>query len=574
MRNFLIWTLSILLGFEPALMAKGQANRQSEIKAFLEKSELGKKSQSLVEMYHKVSADIPAQEALKLNDFMVFSKGHKLPKFDIRKMTSSDGKVYYQLQGVQNGQSVTAEIYTEGSHFMRINGKVFTAQDMRSPQKVFAKLGIPAADIKKIYPSKAQANGFLSAEQILKLPRKKQAQYFKNFRQLLESMEAVQNAKTPRKTASNELMGPRFEIIAKWLQGEPAYAAFNAGDSCIAGGHIANVVYNKKRKVNNKIVPGLSCGSDGNGGIVAQYSTLPNGTRCAYGEFSCNSLIYGDGGGCIPAGRETTKACNLTIKGNDIPDRFQNNKEEFNRYKDKALMVAEAISSQVCSQLDSSSPSANDLVADQKETCRNFQDRYETMKKWTCDNPEFKNSYKKLCEEPAPPAPAEPPPVAAPPEVVTPAPTAPPAAPAEPAAPPKDERLRCENLPVNESTQSDCNNGNVLRKTTGDVRCLDGETLRDIYVCSCDEGPVQPGFKCLQSQDDSGSGKLKSKKPKKKDKGPNWWLIGGVAFAGLLVFHWLNKRSAKIQYGYLEPEEQKPPVETPVTPAPTPRGVQ
>lgn len=573
MRNFLIWTLSILLGFEPALFAQGQANKLGEIKAFLEKSEIGKESLTLTDVYHNVSKEIPPQEIDDLRTFMTISKGMKLPKFDIRKMKDSKGKEYFQLQAVQGGQSVTAEIYGDQKQFMRINGKVLSAQDMTSVQTVMAKLGVPDEDIKENFPrGPASAKGLMTFEQLKKMPKADRVIYFKQFRQLLESMEAVENSRMNRRTSSSEQNPSKFEVVTRLLQGEPAFADFKEGDSCIAGGHVARVKFDKKRQENGKTVPGYVCGSNGDGEVATEYRG-----SCGPREFSCNRAIYGSNRKCVTASSDTTKMCGEDMEGKDIPDIATSNpkpKEAWNLLLKQAKDEAERTRTECDTIVGKAEKKKTNLEADQLKTCNDFLGRYAVIMKWDCGIDDFKGKYKALCETPAAggPAPGADAGAGPGPETATggattttttmPAQTVP-------------GRLQCSQLPANESTSTNCENGLTRRRASGDVYCeedVSGKKVqRDIFECQCaDGGPVVSKFKCQEPVKATADGDT-GKKKKKKSSGPNWWLIGGAGLLGLLVFNWLQKRSLKDQYQQLEPTPQLPPVPAPVT-APVPRG--
>ncbi|MEZ0390925.1 MAG: hypothetical protein ACAH59_01825 [Pseudobdellovibrionaceae bacterium] len=557
MRNFLIWTLSILLGFEPALFAQGQANRQADIKAFLEATEIGKKPQTLTQFYNRMSTVLSRDERESLRPFLKEFGNSQLPQFNIRQIKEGKSEVY-QLQAVQDGQAVTMELIGGTSQFMRLNGKMISSEDMKSVPTLMAKIGVPQKDVAKFFPSPNKSqNGFLTADQILKLPKSAQIQYFKNLRDLLESMEAVDHSQKPKKTAMNSSVPPQLEVISRWLQGEEAFAEFVEGDYCVAGGHLARVKRDKAR--------GLTCGSDGNGGVMDAYRKKADGSFCPQGSFSCNPVIYGNQGECNGAGPDTTKKCNQLAneKGSDLPD-LATSKLEFWEWRREAMEKAQQVKDH-CDQVFGSSSAADkrNLEIDQRQTCANFNERYEKIKSWDCNlkSSDFATKYPKYCTDPISATPGEKPP--APPG----SPEAVPATPATPNAGPKI--LNCDQLPPNQAkVGTKCEYGQVLN--TDNIYCLEGDKQILVTECTCEDGkPITKGtFKCdkpKKSKDGSDG------KSSKKKKGPNWLLIGGLGLGGLFLFHWLMKRSVKENYKGLEPVPQNPPLPAPTLPAPTPR---
>ena len=83
MRAFIIWTLSILLGFEPALFAAGR-NNNAEIKAFLENAQVTQKPVTLKELYSKNFDYLP--ESVRA-DFETFIKKNGSYRKDKRKFS-------------------------------------------------------------------------------------------------------------------------------------------------------------------------------------------------------------------------------------------------------------------------------------------------------------------------------------------------------------------------------------------------------------------------------------------------------------------------------------------------------
>ncbi len=205
MRTALIWTLSILLGFEPALFAAGK-NPNSEIKAFLETSQITQRSMTIKDLFAKTSASLPESVRVDLETFVSKQGNVLIPKFDVNKVSGPNGEGLYQIQAVQDGQAISMTFVLGKEVFMKVNGTNYTWNEMNDVRQVMAKAGLGPKEIQENFPSRKPANAakFLSADQILKLNPEQKKLYFKQFRDLLESMEAVENALSNKTTSSRE----------------------------------------------------------------------------------------------------------------------------------------------------------------------------------------------------------------------------------------------------------------------------------------------------------------------------------------------------------------------------------
>jgi hypothetical protein len=592
MRNYLIWTLSILLGFEPALWAEGTAQQQAQIKAFIEKSEIAKRPVSIKELYQKNAASLTASDKKTLANFVYAYGDEKLPKMDVTKIKGRNGKENVQLQFVKDGHSMNLEIINEGDVFARLNGQVLTMNDMQSIEGLMIKAGVSVSDAKRNFSTSGRApastgSKFLNAKQIQKLSKPEQIQYFKQLRQLLESMEAVEHA-TLKHNSSFNYEPSKFEIIAALLTGENAFAiADGPGQTCTAAGWEAESGFNSSKR--------LKCGTDGKDGVAEKYRRLPNGELCPPDKFACNPGLYGNyqQSLCFVGNETTTAKCNEAIKDQDIPD-LAKDRGEFDKLAGKAEEEAKKIAG-FCGPLNGSSsadqsgadqapsaqatkgtkkssgkrkgskPDYSGLTKDQKTTCKNFQARYDEIMSWNCEtNPTFRDKHKNLCEvvSDEKPEKQEPEPVAK-----------------------SDEKpgiKDCNSLPDNlakEGTQ--CEDGSVTNLTGENevIKCLDGVKYRQIVRCECSPGHLIGKFKCSKPDivdavagEGPGNRKL-SAKQRKEAQGPNWWLIGGIALGGLALFHYMNKKTLQQQQTYLEPVPPAPPIPVPTDPVPR-TGVQ
>ncbi len=599
MRNFIIWTLTFLLGFEPALMAEGNAKVHADLKSFLEMSELGKRPVTFRELYNKFSAYLPQAQKDELKLFIQNYGNLEIPKMDISKIrVSGQADDVFKLQVVQAGHSGTMEIMNSGKIFARVNGQALTPKDMFSTPNVMQKVGLPRPALTTFKRAKPGPD-LLSAKDILKLKKSDQKKYFKDFRELLASMEAVQNANfNVKSNAMLDLNEEKFSVVARLLRGEKAFAD-EEGMDCVAAGYMTTAHRTNGGKGK------LTCGSDGQDGIPLELRQRPNNQEpCGKTEFACNQAVYGEVGAiCVPAGKDSTLLCNKNITMSnpkaDIPDLAGNNVKKFIELRDKARSAAADVA-KVCASTREQYPKdaaaskrgkkaakspIQGLIDDQLQTCDNFDARLAVINSWDCEkNPQFKKDYKQLCEEkkqeeelvsvakdPASGADAKP---------AGPAPTqgtqAPPA------------MLSCNDPSLKQySLDSKCEGGGSGRTDDKNFQCLgpDGKPVPNekIYECFCynkDGQNIGPASKMKCGPGASSSG-ADGKKGGDDDGIGGWlkknksWLIPlGFGFLGLLVYHWLAKKSVDQNYQYLDPVTPNPPLPPPAPSpaAPVPRG--
>ncbi len=561
MRNFIIWTLSFLLVFEPAVWA---ANRPTitEMKAMIEYSEIGKKSMTLKELYGRTMAYLPQNVRNEIEPMVQEYGDYRVPKFNVSKLKNSEGQDYYQLSAVKDGKSVTLSMGESSKAFLKINGQALTEGDLSNFRSVMSKGGVSKNEMKALPPGKDQTRKpaqvyIMNSKQIDRLSRDQQKTYFKQLRGLLESMEAVDRLRlNPGKGASHRAPAS-LESFASLILGEPAVAggkeAITSGQ-CVAAGYITEVSYNPRRG-------GASCGADKQGAVRPDLRG-----NCSANQFQCNPVIYGSNGGCVDASRDTTRVCNerVTNQGNDIPDTYQEKKKEFESLRAEALSLSGDVM-EVCGV-----SSKGVLAEDQSQTCLNFNDRKNTIESWDCGIADFKSKYPKLCDgssdQPGPDGPntpggggGNPPPGAG-------GGTPPPGGGNQPPGGGSggDQGIYCRSLPNDMSMNSaaTCQNGSMANGS-----CLqDDGNATMAYKCYCDDGKIVGKLKC---DGGFGAGDLDrdGKRKKKKSGGPNWLLIGVAGLAGLFAFHWLIKKSVKQQYKNIDPLPEATPVPVnPVTP--------
>jgi uncharacterized membrane protein YgcG len=570
MRNFIIWTLSVLLVTEPAVWA---ANRPTinELKAFIEYSEVGQRSMSFKELYGRTMAYLPQDVREQIEPSVIEYGDYQIPKFNITKLKNAKGEEYYQLSAVQDGKAVTLSLGEGEKSLVKINGKVVDSSDMNNWVGVLAKAGlaknelknIPAPSVSKRTP--AQVN-ILNSKQIDRLSTEQKRTYFRQLRELLESMEAVDQSILGKGKKSSSREPASMKNFAALFLGEAAVA----GDSeqCVAAGHVTTAMY-------DSVKGRLTCGSDGKGNVQAK---LRDG--CASNrEFRCNTSLYGSGKICVPAGPDSTALCNQKVSANDIPDTYKNDPVEFNAMVAKAKVHIADVS-EACGKSVNGS-----LAADQVVTCEKFNDRRNTIESWTCASPDFKKKYSKLCSGPDQPGSGD---------------GTDPILPLPPGSGGGNaggggtdgngggagsgsggnsnggdshgggsgsgsgsngngDGISCANLPLD----MDMNlNATCTKGGTGNGTCLD-KTGKAIQTskCYCDNG----GHMIAKMTCDGGSGKIadgdgtKDRK-KKKSHGPNWLLIFGAGLLGLGAFWWLSKKALKQNYKNIDPLPQATPV--------------
>lgn len=599
MRNFIIWTLSFLLGFEPALMAQGNARQNAEIKAFIEMSGLSQRPVTFREMYTKFSFYLPEAQRNELRQF-VQEYGHlKIPKMDVSKikMSGSPDEVY-KLQVVSKGQSASIEILNDGKQFARLNGQILMAEDMNSTATVMTKAGVPAQvaaqEFKRVTP--VGPGLLLSAQDIVKMKKTDQLAYFKNLRELLESVEDAQSVNLKIKSASKSAafgFDNRFEVVARWLQGEEAFAS--EGQVCVAAGHTPVVGRDASRQ--NR----WTCATDGRGGVPEEFRRKSDGDLCGVKQFACNAAIYGRDGGnkCVDAGEHSTKSCNEAFNAagiKDIPDLAGDSAKEFNELKAKALSAVQNVKS-ICEGYSSASsdsstgrgkkkPAKNPLdglIRDQEQTCVRVKERLATIESWSCDQPDFKSKYEKLCKEKETPAatgggnPAGAADGAStPPAASNPSPGPGPVAPAAPGGDiPGCDGTDPKNL-KRFSLSSECKDGTEVHPP----KCRDasGKVVDNtaVYECTCKGNPPKELNVCAKED---------GLKPERDGKKKESWLskhkglviLFGAGLFGLALYNYLQRQQAKQIYKNLDPVEQKPPLPPPsplAPPAPRQQGVQ
>lgn len=560
----LSWTLSFLLAWEPFALAASKTF-DADLKNFVTQTGLTQKRLTLNELYKLNYGFLPkdAREGFKPDAQM---GNYLLPKFDVTRVKGPDGEEAYQFSASQDGKAISFMIVNGPEKiFLRVNGQNVSLSDHITLAEYFKKFGLNDQQIAQTGNNRGPASSggkLLSAEQIMRMGKAQQIKYFKQLRDLMQSMEETQNAMGlgGKKTSSDaRVPSDKYSILFVLLNPDAQAQSSDNGHDCVAAGYTSTVSWNSKRidPQTGKVVPGYSCGSDGNGGVPAQY----RGSCTQQNQFLCNPVLYGDGGGhalCAPAGADTTKFCNTIVKGNDIPD-LSKNRDEFNALKSKA----EAQATLLLNACAANKFQADQIRKDQAWTCQNLRERYTTVESWNCANADFAKGYPKLCKDstfnppqaPQPPV-AEQPPVA----------PQPPQPPVTPPSQSPDGSWYCDSLPgdmfypqINTcpmpGADPDQSATCLDRKSGGPLS--DKTPAMPATLCKCVSGSMTQDFRCSAQPGNTADGSDSSshhhakKTPPPKPKGPNWWVIFGAGLAGAYLLYRIDKSSQNQSFNYL-----------------------
>lgn len=559
-KAWISWVVSMLLAFQPTAWALSKDDQQN-LKKFLEETQITQREVSLKEFYEKTKHSYPENVRKELKALVDADPNLKLPKISVTKVTGSNGEEDVQLQFVHNGGSAIMTLVGKDGIFAKVGKEVIRYEDMQNLDKAntsFEKAISPKGRMATTdrnpssIPNRGATPVFLKAKDLMKLDKNSQRKYFKNLRDLLETMEEVQHTVVPKKTGSLEKS--QIDLFVSLFITQAFAAGNEVGMACIIGGHLSTF----QKEANGK----LSCGEGDR--------NLSQGCPVAT-DVRCNPVVYGsDKPICVTAGYTTTQLCNKAVTGGgfkDIPD-IAKTSAELDKLTEAARSQAAQLQA-VCegSFSESSAPSAafRNKFKDQFATCAEFQNRVAEINRWPCSNPEFKSNknYARLCE--AANNGGQLPPV---PPPGTDGGTQPPA-PGGQLPPvttddnntcdPKMHILRGESRECHPSQSTDSGSGFCTK---------DGNRVPAIS-CSCN-GVLEPvGKPCGNTSPADDGGK---KKPKKS----GWWkrngklvlaTVGGLV--GLGVFYKLRKDAIKKQYDQMLPPEPKTPIPVP-EPSPTP----
>ncbi|HRO67206.1 MAG TPA: hypothetical protein PL182_06560 [Pseudobdellovibrionaceae bacterium] len=276
-------------------LAQGaQANtaRKEEFKRFLKMAGFDNPKNALTvgEFHRKFRLWYPEPMRNQLDNWVSRHRHEKMPKVDSSIIKDADGNEQLRLFFTKDGQSFTL---TTGEGYAQIGSVKMTAADYYNPQKFVEKLSTKDNYVKNLVkkhkPDKERVSIALTKKEFASFTKKQRAQYLLHLSYLARKAAFVLTpiAEPARKTSS--LTNPAFEVIARWVMGEPAFCEVvpKIGDSCIVAGWVSTYGENK------------SCGGVESG--RAQWnqqikdtfsSAFPKASACSSG-FPCNPLVYG-----------------------------------------------------------------------------------------------------------------------------------------------------------------------------------------------------------------------------------------------------------------------------------------
>ncbi len=592
MKLLMSWTISFLLSVQPAMVWAGtktvshRSEINNEIKNYLNKTGLTRKSMSVQEFYNNNKDLFDDAERASLEKMVKENGNVQIPKMDVTTVKNKAGEEVYQLQAVADGQSTSITLFGDQEEFARVNGVGISVKEGLSVEKTMAKLGTPKEAMDYYFRGPASVDGnakksksrkpsnagkLLSAEQVMKMNLEQKQKYFKQLRQLMESVESVQNAfnESPRGAS---LQNDFFQHVAGLMLGDQALADESGADSvsndkaCIIAGNISSqgVRPNGKR---------LTCGRDDKGELLGDITCAENKTHNVLVQ--CNHALYGSDAPCVAAGSTSTQQCNEKTKNK--PLNF-NDYKAYSEFKVGADAVIESAKGACGEKFDGSGTVSKfipGMNTDQKNACMALSKRVAILN-GLCPA----DSKETWCKAPAQPTtPAQP---------VTPT----------PAAGTSGSLPKCEDL---ENEPGYLKDGSVetdkCKDETNSVRvekkkCDRKGSADEVSMCSCQKTDQQlntsrsSGYICQDKAPASTvRGMTMSTEPEKKKKGfwsktkgvfssvGSWFgnhkkffinLGIGLAVTGLV--YKLAKKSTKAYYNNLDPVTPVAPITVPTVP--------
>ncbi|MBX3040839.1 MAG: hypothetical protein KF789_09060 [Bdellovibrionaceae bacterium] len=273
--------------------AQASTAKKEEFKRFLKMAGFDNPKNGLTvgEFHRKFRLWYPEPMRSQLDSWVSEHRHEKMPKVDSSIIKDNDGNEQLRLFFTKDGQSFTL---TTGEGYAQIGSVKFTTADFYNPQKFVEKLttkdNYVKNLVKKYKPKNERVSIALTKKEFASFNKKQRAQYLLHLSYLTRKAAFVLTpvAEPARKTSS--VMNPAFEIIARWVMGEPAYCEVvpKIGDQCIVAGWVATYGEN------------YSCGGVESG--RAQWnqqikdtfsSAFPKASNCSSGSFPCNPLVYG-----------------------------------------------------------------------------------------------------------------------------------------------------------------------------------------------------------------------------------------------------------------------------------------
>jgi hypothetical protein len=295
-RAMLIYTLALLIGFQPSAMAIGEA-RLMRIELALVQSEMTKRQITLQEFLDAYGGTLPPAVRVAAEQIVLVEPNFRLPKINVQKVKGTGGETNLQLNFTDKIAG-SASFYLEdvqGQFQIKWGGETFSTRDWTNAASFMMKAAQAAKmDSKNLPffvkdPNYSKQLRFYSKAEYAKLKAPQQQKHYKSYVELLAAMEKVQEAQL----RTNEVLATKskskktsslleFEmwwslVVAKAQADGGALAPVTIGDPCIAAGRIAEW---GKRPSDRK----FSCGG-------AQQSEI----LCDNGQLKCDENLFGPG---------------------------------------------------------------------------------------------------------------------------------------------------------------------------------------------------------------------------------------------------------------------------------------
>lgn len=561
------------LVMSPVAQGAAVRDQRTKLQQFVKWAGYGaKKPPTVGEFYAKVRNWYPQPMREQMDTWATLHRDEPMPKIDIQEIKDTEGKTQLRVFFQKEGKSFNI---TAGDDHVKVNAVKVTAADYKNFPGLMKRLAASDPVFKKSRNSgqpllqKRKFDFVLSREAFSKLTPEQKASYFLTLRRALEDAEIILNGSVERKTSF--LAPTDFEVVARWLVGEPAFAAGNiparatttqrrptantggrvpkVGDTCIVAGY------------GSKYGENLSCGGQTTGRqdfvakIDRDFSTIfSKAPRCSGGSFPCNPLVYGfDAGGsphCISQGnmKYATRDCNSKSPLNGPDDNA--NRQRIVQSWVKAMGKDDKLEFNEKGELKADQ---YDLIAQQLGGLRDYINNAVAF----CDSDEGKKlqgvreDQKSACDSIRVRAFAL--------DKYNPAPPVPPAPICE------------EEFPGSRLDKDKC-----VCDPPKEERNEGGQRL-------CAEAPITPPPEDPPSDDDSsGTDTRPEKPPKKEETDYTWlWVIGGIAGLALLDCFVTNillcKKKSEAQTPVyvppvpppLPPPDPDPPTNPPIPPQPT-----
>ncbi len=402
MRSLIVFAMSIAMTFQPSAGAMTLA-QQNKVKEFFERTELTTKEVPLNEFVTKVSPGLSKNVLQELQSFSAQNPGLVLPKFNVSKVIGKNGQQEIQVSFVGKDRkgkaigSMSFQIIGKGQVFAKVGDSEVKFDDMKSMATVMAKIN-QGLDPNYKPGYKTKNYGLLTAKNVSRLSLDEKRKYFKGLRELLGTLETLENQKIDRKPAKTSSLDPRSYFISQLLKTAEAKAqlSYNAeavgsikvgssANSCIYAGYVTNYGYKADGAVYNAATD-KKAGHYACGGAESDFQLEANKCRSATGAIRCNPDVYGaDPEVCAKEhSRSATLECNaIATKFDAFPkaDLKDKNSAGFDKLREQViakLKVQEAACAEIAKD-------KKDRLEDQKATCDNLTQRIEEIKNVTCD---------------------------------------------------------------------------------------------------------------------------------------------------------------------------------------------